>query len=233
MRLNFSALVNRISTEGFTMFFGVFLLFLLINFNAQLGLIYALMLIMNWIIFQNRKPYFFPLEKDERRLGDVVLGLAGYAVFVIASALIVGAVGLVWQNLAASTPILEKSSILTFIGWGIVIPCIETPFFFGGLMNAFADRLNVRLSLASVWSWLIFVFISALFAAFHLTAKAVGQTVDINAMLMTFTFGIISCIIVTMTQEMAAATYLHITSNSIASAISLKVKFLQSLLPGL
>lgn len=231
--MNYSALVQRISTEGFTMFFGVLLLFLLINFNAQLGLIYSLMLIMNWIIFQYSKPYFFPLEKDERRLGDLVIGLAGYVLFVVLSTVVIGTIGVVWSSLAASTPILEKSRILTFIGWGMVIPAIETPFFFGGLLNAFADRLNVRLSLTNLWSWIIFVFISALFAAFHLTAKSSGAAIDVNSMVMTFIFGIVSCVLVTLTKEISSATIMHITNNSIATLINLKIKWLASILPGL
>lgn len=230
---NYSALVSRISTEGFTVFFGVLLLFLLINFNAQLGLIYSLMLIMNWVIFQYRKPYFFPLEKDERRLGDVVMGLAGYAVFIVISAVVVGSLAMVWKSLAASTPILEHSKLLSVIAFGLIIPAIETPFFFGGLLNSFAEKISVKLSLTSLWSWLCFIFVSALFAAFHLTAKTEGTTVNIDALITTFIFGIVSCVLVTAVKEISSAVIMHGVTNTVSTLITLKVQWLASILPGL
>jgi membrane protease YdiL (CAAX protease family) len=234
-------MVKKFTPEGVTIVLGIILLFLLINFNRELGYIYGLMLIIDYIIFNDKSWLSYPIEKDERRVTDILGGVFGYAIFVIMAtvstsvfqnlAAVSTPLNAVFERLAASTPIFEKSVTLTFIGWGVLIPIVETRFFFGRLLEVFARMADVKLSLRSVKSWIVFGFISATFAIFHFSAKAVSATqFDEVALFLTFVFGMVSCALVVYSKELASAVYMHIISNSIAVSIRLGFNFIPSIL---
>lgn len=234
-------MVKKLTPEGVTILLGIILLFLLINFNPELGTIFGLMLIVDYIIYHDKTWISFEVETDERRLIDILGGMFGYAVFIILATVsttvfqqlsaITNPMNAVFERLAASTPIFEKSKFLTFVGWGILIPIVETRFFFGRMMELFAYKANVKLALNNIKSWLIFVFISAVFTIFHFSAKAVSATqFDEMALFLTFLFGMVSCALVVYMRELSSAIQMHIISNSIAISVRLGYNFIPSLL---
>lgn len=231
---------ERLTEKGLTILLGVILLFLLINFNRELGLIYIGMLIVDYMIIDSMRTLRFPMEKDTSRLMDILYGVAAYLTFTIISSFTMSAIdpqaifgGILGalQKLAATTPILSSSPILTFIGWGIIIPIIETRFFFGRLMEIIAEKTKTTISLLDVKSWFVFILVSAVFALFHISARAITATqFDEIALLMTFIFGLMSCIIVVWLKELSAATYFHIMNNSVGVAIKLGLQPVMSIL---
>ena len=239
MKRSFGALFAAIAENPLTLFLGVVLLFLLINFNEKLGLIYSFMLIFDWMFIISNKPNY-PFEKDTFRAKDWLFAITAVVVFYFSSTIIVTIVqGLasfgsplasVFSKLAATTPILSESNILAFIGWGILIPIIETRFFFGRLLESMLRSFRANLTLSSIKSHLIYAFVSAVFAGFHISARAVSKTqFDTSAMIMTFTFGYISCLLVVLTKELASATYFHVINNSVSTYNMLGGRFFASL----
>lgn len=237
----FSALVPRIGESKLSLVLAVVLLFLLINFNEKLGIIFSFMLIADLFILKENGSLSFPIEKDDVRGIDFVLAIMAYAGFILLSTLISGVfqgqaalatpLNSVFERLAAATPILENSKFLTVIGWGFLIPIIETRFFFGRLYELVINAFHLDNSFYSPAAWVAALFVSATFAFFHLTSKSVsGAIIDNTALMLTFLFGMISMALVIFTRELAAAVYLHITNNTIASLINLKVKFIGSVL---
>lgn len=236
-----------VSKETMTIIVGVILTFMLINFNEKLGLVFLSIVFLDAIIMLFGKGInFFGPEQDTTRLIDVVGGVFGYAVFIIIGAvlasILVGGPALtqplqaVFMKLQSTQPILEGNQILTFIGWGILIPIVETGFFFGRLLQWVGYKFGVsQLRFSDIKTWAVFVFISAAFTLFHLTARAIavtgsGVVFDNLALVLTFVFGMISCILVVYFKELSAATYTHITSNSLAVAGTMGYKVTQALL---
>lgn len=237
----FNILTQKVRSESLSMFLGVILIFMLVNFNKDLGLIYSLMLFLDWMMTKESKGVFFPIEKDLRRAGDMIQGFVAYVAFIVLSAMLLsiikGSTALiaplnsVFDVFQSTTPLLSDSKILSFIGWGILIPIIETRFFFGRLLEAFANQVGNRLSFMSIRTWIVIFIVSSIFAMFHLSARAITSTqFDSVAMAMTFLFGVISCVLVIYTKEIASATYLHISSNSVAVSIKQGFRFVGSFL---
>ena len=227
--------------EGLTIFLGILLVFLLINFNRDLGLIFTLMLVLDWMMFANKKWISYPMERDPFRGKDVLFGIMAYVAFILLSSvmagILVGGSALanplqsVFASMQATTPVLAESKILMLIGWGILIPIVETRFFFGRMMEWISYKLKERLQFRSIKTWLIFIFVSFIFTIFHLTARSITKTsFDNTALMLTFLFGMISCALVVYRKELSSATYFHICSNTVATLLKIGWKPMSVLL---
>lgn len=197
--------------------------FLLINFNQELGIIFSVLLILDFFMYYSDSYVSFKTEtRTDNRFMSIIYALLGYGAFlslatVFSSTILSGNFfGSIIQSLASSVPALSESKELAIFAWGVLIPIIETRIFFGRWFEFVADKAGAVLTksgLSSIRTWIVMIFVSGTFAIFHLTSKA--STGDIG-FITTFIFGMISCIMVLWFQELKQAVGTHIFSNSIA-----------------
>jgi hypothetical protein len=119
----------------------------------------------------------------------------------------------VFKTFAQTTPALAGSFILTFIGWAIIVPVIETNAFFGTLFEYFSDRFGISVQKISATLLIIMVTIAFVFALFHATAKGITNNASLS---LTFIFALMSLVIVFLEKQTRTAVYLHIFANSVA-----------------
>jgi len=217
----------RLNNEMYFKASVLFLLFLLLVFDRDMALIYILILVGDFIWYRFDKNITFPLERrtDNRFSSLLEVGIATAIFFIISSAAVkLAAVDMsssfqsILSLLATSTPILAGNKMLTIIGWGILIPIIETSFFFGRVFEGIAtfagNRFSTNISLQKITMAVIMVIlvIASFFTLFHLTAKNLASI----PLLITFIFACMSCILVIRNQHLREAILLHITVNTLA-----------------
>jgi len=204
-----------------------FIPFLYINFDARMAMAYLAIIIADYWWYKDDSFVSLPMERTvTTRKSALALTLIYYAVFLISSILILGmttvgkefaSVSGVFQLSATAVPILAGSKIFMFISWGFMIPVIESRFFFGRLYEGLAvhakDFLGYEISTKklTIETVGLIIFISALFAIFHIGAKGLSTP----ALMTTFIFSVISLIFVTKTQELKGPIGVHILTNSI------------------
>ena len=195
----------------------VFALFLLLAFNRDLALIYISMLFADYLFYKSDKHVSLVMERSVDRLKSVMFAIGGYAAFFILNAIInsfANSLGLasVFNNLASTTPILEGSQFLTFMGWGVLVPIVETRFFFGRLFEAIQELIGESPDSSKLTQkkWFAIGTISGLFALFHITSKNMQNV----PLLLTFIFGAISCILIVKEKQLLGAVLLHLFTNS-------------------
>jgi len=213
-------------------FVGLFLVFLLIAFNQDLALIYLSIMFVDYIWFKSDNFISFPLSRGRRTNPRVYIeALIGLGIFLTLGGVLLQysgvqsiAAGLVaktqslFQLLSAATPALKESKILTFLGWGVLVPVIETTFWNGRLLEGFAEyaRLGkgqpVSLRTPSLRLVVVVVFVALLFVVFHLASKGTAST----PLLITFAFSLISSLLVLRHKELKGAILFHVIVNSAA-----------------
>jgi len=204
---------------------GFMLLFLLINFNRDLGSIYIAMLLLSWAGFFSDKIKTFTFQKkDHSNLNSIIKAVLFYTGFVLFSGMFLSVfhsgdviqgqiIMSVLKTFAQTTPALAGSLILTFIGWAIIVPIIETNAFFGMLFEYITDKFNINVKSLSATLLIIMVSLSFLFAIFHATAKGITNNAALS---LTFLFALTSLWLVLKEKQTRTAVYLHIIANSFA-----------------
>jgi len=224
----------------------VLLLFLLINFNLQIGTIYGLMALVDWMAYYialDRRAFkLIPIENDKsKRWQNLVWAMGTYVLFIFAinyittrfagvplaanlspfehvSALIAGTF--------SATPILFGSTYLKLLVWGLLIPIIETRFFFRTLLQWGLKSSNVQEPTAKALFTLrgiaVMAFFGALFSVFHIVAKGITNN---SSLFVTFVFGVVSVGLVLYFREAVQAVFLHIITNTIATMQQLGIGF--------
>lgn len=217
-------------------FIGLFLLFLLLAFDQDLAMIYFLIMVADYMWWGSDNFISFPISRGHwsnvRVYVESFIGLGVFLVVsswlvrtstqsVVPSGIVAGAQSIL-TLLASATPILQGSRFLTIIGWGILVPIIETVFWNGRLLEGFAtyaEIVNGKTISVKTWSVglaIVVVFVASLFTLFHITAKGLSST----PLLVTFLFSTISSILVIRHQELKGAILMHIVTN-IAAVLSL------------
>jgi membrane protease YdiL (CAAX protease family) len=223
----------RIKDTTVMKFLILILIFLILNFNRDLGLVYSLMILADfmwwWIdLRMGNKKTDLPFERtSDNRLKAILEAIIAYVAFLFISTIVYGIVApggpqAVIQLLSTSTPILKGSVILTIIGWGVLIPIVETDWFFGrlaeGLSNEARDQgTKIPLDRFKASTWVLMALVSALFALFHISAK----NLENSSLIVTFIFGMISMYLVIRNRELKQAVIFHIISNTVATLAAL------------
>jgi len=208
-------------------------------FSRDFGLIYISMVFV-WFVFAffDLGGIKFPIEKSGKgRLESFFLALIAYAIFLLGTTVLTVmflpntlptsnvfdsnnflqiikymATGI----LQASGPILQESKILLLIGWGLLIPIVETVLFNGKIFEALYDSLRRRgfdlKRLTGSTMIVLLIIIGAISALYHLTSKNM-ETVPL---MITFMFFTISGILVVWKGHLREAILIHIIGNSIA-----------------
>jgi len=207
----------------------VILLFLLLAFDRDMAMIYILILVGDWFWWKlDEGKLDYPLSKPGGTM-DIVFAIGGTVAFFIITSMAlklftgqaVGwfGTGSIIELLATSTPILQGSAILTVIGWGILIPLIESSFFFGRLFEGISSTAKGALGKINPYKFsipiiIVMAFVSGLFTIFHITAKGFSN----EPLIATFIFGMISCALVVYTKSLKSAILFHVIINTMAVA---------------
>jgi hypothetical protein len=218
----------------------IIILFLLITFDQTIGIIYLGMALIDaffyyWAIDSK---FFTPIPTETgNRYMNIVIGGVLYIVFVYISFFIVSffqtqsfststlAFREISQMVAqtfSATPILHSSVFLRLAVWGIVIPIVETRFFFRTCVQYFA-RFAFFTELPNILSLKgqgLSIFTGSVFTIFHIIAKGITNE---PALLITFIFGYISVLCVLYFKEISQAYWLHIITNTYATMVFLGI----------
>ena len=219
----------------------VLLLFLLINFNLELGTIYAIMAIIDWVSYYIAidSNAFKPIPIERARYGrytSLVWSMGAYVMFIFVAGFITskfsGAVtGSGFERISqlvastfSATPILYGSTYLKLAVWGLLIPLIETRAFFrtGLQWGLHAAKVSLPDNIFNVKAIVIAAVYGALFSVFHIVAKGITNN---SSLLVTFVFGFVSVLMVIHFKEVTQAIFLHILTNSIATMQQLGIGF--------
>lgn len=207
----------------------VIVLFLLIAFDPQMATVYLFMIFGAWLWISSDSYISLPIERSgEGRIRKFLWALVSYAGFLLLTTFLFSFLvptvladkpfQAIIQYLATATPILRGSKILTLLGWGLVIPIVESAFFFGTLFEGLAEWGGkiighpIDIKTYNIKSILLIGVIASLFALFHITAKGLANI----PLMITFVFAVISCVLVIKDQEVYSAIWLHIISNTVA-----------------
>lgn len=227
----------RLTEEKQTRIFillSVVLLFLLINYDPTLAIAYISISFLNLIIYQNYSHFAFTFYKDASILKTVIVGVVAYGAFVAFSTLVgnffapnlITSPQSVLQLMSETIPVLQGSLFLTILSLGIIVPIVETDFFFGRLNEFLADhfKINTKFDITNPRLWVLAVIVGAIFAMFHLSAKISNLNIGLA---FTFLFGMISCWMVYKYRRTAEAVVFHITANTLYIVIALAPELLR------
>lgn len=226
-----------ITSKTIALTMSLFLLFLLLVFDQQVAMIYLLMLTAYFIWFTFDDKITIPVESTTKGRFMSLLWAAGiYGAFLMVSTALSTFFSLeggqtafsIIELLSAQTPVLAGNRFLTFIAWGIVIPIIETVFFFGVLYEGLANYLGnfmrvgqipTNFKISNLYYWFLVAFISIIFTAYHFQAR--GLT-DSTGLFVTFLFSVVSLLVVSYFSRTREAILFHMISNSVAVSLRLQ-----------
>jgi len=181
-----------------------------------------------------------PLERNKSgRFTSLIWAMGLYVVFIFGANLITSYFSVVESAEYASifeyisaliattfsaTPILYGSSYLRLAVWGLLIPLIETRFFFRTLLQWAVRAAGVKWpsSAFSMSALMIEGFFGAIFAVFHIVAKGITNN---PALVVTFLFGVLSAGMVIHFKQLLEAIFLHVITNTIATMQQLGMGF--------
>lgn len=216
----------------------VFLIFMVVNFDPDMAIVFSLMIIADIIIWFDEKTFAkvnYPYEsRTDNRFKSLIESLIIFAGFIFLQSIILRVLTPSIQSTTQSiktllslysttTPALQGNILLTILGFGVIVPFVETRFFFGRLYEIFADKFKAYGGLRDKMNWIIAIFIGAIFAVYHLTARRCGSAATCqNALLfVTFLFGFISTLMVAHYRESKQAVWIHVFANTFSIAYSL------------
>jgi len=221
-------------SDGFLILI-TFILFLLINFNLEIGIIYGFMAFIGWQYYNEAVRGNFDAVPIERpgtdRMASLVVAAGVYIAFIFLASFITTRVDpnailefdsnfayisfLVAVSFSA-TPILSGSKFLRHVVWGVLIPIIETKTFFRSVFQWAVHffRLKFPTNIFSSTALIVSSAIGFAFALFHILAKGITSN---SALLVTFLFGFVSVEMVIFFKQALEAIFLHIITNTIAT----------------
>lgn len=194
-----------------------YFLFIAVNVNQTLGLIYTGFSLAAAIFILTDSKRSVPLKKESDSLfGSIAIGAVAYGVLVvIGTYIIIPGVQKVIDLLGATTPALAGSQFFNNLTFALAVPIAETYLFFIVGLDLFSDLANLRVdktSLANVKYWIFLIIISLAFMFFHLTAKGITNA---PILALVFFMSVISLVLITIFKRGNDALWFHIISNSI------------------
>ena len=226
-------MIKPISEENIFAVLVVFLIFLVVNFDPNMATVFSLMIIADILIFTTiikKLKVDYPFERTTKnRFTSLIESLIIFAGFIFLQTIVLRILTPTIQSTsqslqsllslyATTTPALQGNMIFTFIAYGLIVPFVETRFFFGRLYELLADKFNKAGTLKNKMTWILALFIGSIFAIYHLTARRCGAAGACqNALLfVTFLFGMISTLMVAHYKETKQAVLVHVFANSMS-----------------
>ena len=192
-------------------------LFFWLTFDRDLAGVYLFMLVGDFLYRTLDGHVSFPIWGGRSIALTVVEAAAALGVFFGVSTVLVRASGTesVFDLWSAGTPILAGSVALTYLGWAMFAPSIESNFVGRTLdvMDGMFGPLGTKITVAVV---LAIVFVAGAFTILHLQAKAL-QT---RPLMMTFLFFAIQALLILRQRSTAGAILMHVANNTLAVATS-------------
>ena len=201
-------------------FLEAFVLFLLINFNPSLAIVYlGMMLISAQVYFEDPK-LEYPLRKPTTSHLSAIMWAAGtYIIFNFSSQIVFPLFDIQSKSfidiMASTLPAFAGSTLLFIAAYGFMIPQVETVFFHVRAFEKLKEiaqkkgyntsTLQIQIALA--------VIIMAGWVIFHITAKGVTAN---DSLIVTALFSLYSSALVIYFKEGLQAVYLHIINNTAA-----------------
>lgn len=193
---------------------GTILTFLILNYNLNLGSIYSHMTL--WLVLM----YFVPVAMNLFRWTPIIKkggwtqGLlwgigAGVAFIFFYNSYIGATLGDVFATTA-----FGDARFMGQLVYGLLIAIIETIFFFRVLPQWFAWKMGYSFESIRPFSKIglqLMIFFPAIFTIFHATAKGISNTPELIA---SFTFGVVSLILILQFKQYIEAIIMHIIVNS-------------------
>jgi hypothetical protein len=215
-------------------------IYFVINFDERVGLIYGLisLLTLNWyyLILDKHVGNLIYIEKDSsKRLLSVLYAVVAYVCFIFTAGFVtswlskskLNYIDLVNQAVSqtfSAAPVLSGSNTLKEVIWGVIIPRVETTFFFVifPLIIFALFKSKYPTKVISKGAALLYTVFAGLFMLNHAAAKGIT---DNSALSVTIIFGIISLVLIVQFQQQAEAIFLHIITNSIGTMKQLNIGF--------
>ena len=206
----------------------IIFLFLSTNFDPNVGFLFTLILLGDFMWFTFDKKIEFPFEREPtngtNRLVSIILGIGLGLGFITLGNVLLNVMGVTQSFVdffGATTPPLQSSVVVTFVTWAFLIPSVETPFFFGRVLERTIDFVNVKLGiraqktfdLLNFSTWWAVLIVSGMFMLFHLAAKGISNT---NLLAITFVFGIVSCWVSIYFKQLRENVIMHATVNTLS-----------------
>jgi len=205
---------------GFYIFIETSLLFLLINWNPSLAIVYIAMVFISANIYANDKNVEYPLGRQSTSFVTACFQAAvAYFIFIYSAKIIFTQFALLTPGQTildvyqATTPAFAGSFLLNAASLMFLIPIIESTYFFLRLFERIKEWSFHKFQNKTFAYITLILVISAIFAVFHSTAKGVTNT---SALLLTSYFAICSMVLVLLYREGKQAVIFHVISNSIA-----------------
>jgi membrane protease YdiL (CAAX protease family) len=231
--MKFVQLINK-DQDNYYKFIVLIMAFLLLAFDFEMAVIYLLLIFGDYIWYSSDNFVSFKLSRKRDSTSNLMVyieALIALGIFLVISTFLTSMFdpqsmvqgGFVQQAqsifhlLSTTIPALQNNDYLKFVGWGILIPLIETSFWNGRLLEGFATyaegvvKHSVSLKKISTVLVTVILFVAALFTLFHITSKR--ETVPL---IITFVFSIVSSLLVIRQQELKGAVFMHIVTNSMA-----------------
>ena len=197
-----------------------FVLFLLINFNPSLAIVYLGMALLSAQIYFNDSHIEYPLKKPTTSHLSALMWAAGtYIIFNFSSSIVFPLFGLQPQSfidiMAATLPAFAGSTLLFIAAYGFMIPQFETVYFhvrWFEKLKEIAARKGYKTSTLQIQIVLAVIIMSG-WVIFHITAKGVTAN---DSLIVTALFSLYSSALVIYFKEGLQAVYLHIINNTAA-----------------
>jgi len=196
---------------------GAILIFLMINFNMPLSTVYTSMTLLGAMMYlvpvQFNLFKWIPIVKQNGGLMmKIIIGVAfGFGFIQFYNHYTATPMAAVF-----ATTIFGQSEILTKLVYSILVPPIETVFFFVTILVWWAWKIGDNVHAVEPFSGTgikLMGMFGAVFVLFHATAKGIENTPDL---IMTFAFGALSIGMILYFKEAIQAIVMHIVVNASA-----------------
>lgn len=196
----------------------VVLIFLLINYNMPLSTIYSIMLLVGSLMYLVPISFnlfrWIPSSKPGNKFEKYAIG----AVFGFVFLYVYNLITVTPMSTVFATTVFGESKMLTVLVYSLLIPKVETVFFFVTCLQWWAWKAgdSVHVSPFSLTGVKLMLMFGAVFTLFHATAKGVLNTPDLIA---TAAFGVLSVAMILYFQEYIQAVVMHIVVNAKAMGL--------------
>lgn len=204
----------------------LFFIFARVNFDADLGTIFAFMAVFNLVIFSLDKfPTIF-IEKTRNLGRSLLLAVLAYVGFIgisiVTLPFLKGALQITQAITLTSvldilietqqTLALEGFIPLQFVAFGVLVPVVETGML-GTFLELLKDRFKINIRELSFQTISLFVGLALMFVIFHLSSKGVT---NFPALWMVGLFAMVTFVLIFIEGQLMAAMLFHIIANSLA-----------------
>ena len=216
---------RNIEIAVLTIVFFIFL-FLNVNFDPRLGVVYSIMIIFAWLTTMSDKHLEIPLIREypinwRNIILYTLMGFAGYLMLAEVASLVFGAglAGTIIKSTAHDViPALQGSQTIKFIVYGFFIPYVETISFLR-ITEFVMDFTHTKFgNWKDISMQSTFVFIAAIFALFHLS---VGLIKGPGMLILAWVFMLVSLNLAAWRKQGLEAVLMHVVNNTFVFAVAM------------